>query len=512
MLGEQFSQEQIPGVNWDKVELEGRKAAVQTAFGQSPYAPIPGFAGLHSGFGRIAEAEGPNRGRKFRAPTKEVADAIVGTTVPITPELRYARPVIRSEEAPMGQGGSYESTKREIAYSRREGAADRRGILAHEIGHAMQDTEGRARLVDLDKSYRSSMAGTMRMEIPESQRNHPNAPKAQQIIDQAKESIMRKSRRYQLPVGLGELEAVPTFEAGLVVSEANAEGFREHHTAKDIAAGKSTEKWYQPEQFGNFGPHGPELFSMVKEQTKRTGKIITNSELKPIIGLTGVLKSDLKPEGTRDFRGDMMAAQRMLYHHFSEPDPVTGMKPYEGEYRQRRKAIEGEYVQGSMFKDIVPETDQFGDAPTGIPARSPRGEALAAGHPTEKKYTETVDWRVMQQERLKDRRTRSRWNREGNDRTVSKHHSALQKHVAEVQQRRARQAEAGQRASTGELHPAVNEWLGKLVYQKKKDYAEAYARHRAGMGEAPKIPTGLKEEHAEKARQAVDKLWQKHGL
>jgi hypothetical protein len=63
------------------------------------------------------------------------------------------------------------------------------------------------------------------------------------------------------------------------------------------------------------------------------------------------------------------ATHRMLINHIQRESGVEqGERDYEDETQQRNIAVHGQTIQGSMFPDIVPETNQFGSAPLLGPA------------------------------------------------------------------------------------------------------------------------------------------------
>jgi hypothetical protein len=195
-----------------------------------------------------------------------------------------------------------------------------------------------------------------------------------------------------------------------------------------------------------------------------------------------------------------------LLHLAQGGDPRS--HPHAEEYSQRRKAIEGETVQGSMFPDIVPETDQFGGAVTGDPERSERGTALFRGDPTERPHHLTLDAEARRQKKISDKR---KANAPGEP-YRSAYRYRLERAVADKKDRDARQAANQQRVSDGTLHPKIDEWLKKLVYDKKKNYAREYALARQSGSEIPQTPAGLKEEHAQKAREGIEKIIERHKI
>jgi hypothetical protein len=425
-------------------------------------------------------------------PTNEVRDAIAGSTMPLA-DIKEAGVRVASEsdsdymrfygahELGRNTGGQYDPARKNIRYKagRLDSMDDKRGALVHESAHSLQNDLGRHEMLENDKSARLGVA-----------------------LDPHSDVSKQLAARYRAGGGLSELESIPIHDMSLPVAEGSAEGYRLLHTN-----GKG--QWaYRPEYFSTHSALGPQLFEQARAETFSSGKVVPDSTAHGAARLAGVLKSDLV-DGKRDIATDIGAAQRMLMHAISHPDPVTGEHPHRDEWRTRMKAIDGERVQLSMFPDLVPETDQFGGTPTGTPERSPRGEALAAGINSEKSYKDTIIWREHQADIL---RTERRNNRPVTDWGVSPLHGRLVKAHIDKLNRDQQASTAQERAVSGELHPVVHEWLGKLVHKEKKVYAEAYARHRAGMGPAPELPKGLKEEHAEKARNSVDKLWDKHNL
>lgn len=520
----------FPGIDWDSVVSDASKVERLNAIENSYGWKSGMFAGdLPSSTPGHGLSHYPSPHRKIK-PTKEVSEAIRMSSMPVS-DIRLGGREVQSVDgrnlfAGMREAGVYFPVPDQIAYRRDLNAADRRGTLVHETAHALQAlSQGTGRAIDMDKVHRMQMEEDFSSKKPS-------------------RSWRRLSSLYGVNPGLTQLESVPLFYADKPVAEGNAEGYRVKYSDAD-----KQQVGYKPEHFGPEGSVARQLFETVKERTSKTGEIVNNADLYESVGLAGVLKSDLK-DGKRQYDHDIATAHRMLLHQFSpstSTDETTGEtisveRPHHGEHILRKAAIEGEYVQGSLLPDMVPEVNQFGTAPlssmdeykNGIPL-SPRGEALVAHRnwqinsalgidtprpePVERTRQQTLDWMVRSPNQKMDARRAANRERQNYLQRRPEYYDRLRSHVREVEKRRNEESFVQQqeqaattRASKGELHQSVVDWLGKLVYQKKRDYAEAYARHKAGMGDLPSLPSGLKEEHAAKARESIDKLWAKHRL
>jgi len=533
-LGDQFGQAQLPGVDWKKNASAARDALIQERF------PV-GDTGMSSLFSN-SDAEGKYKDQVARAepkrssPTQEVTRLIRLTDIPDSDLMRMqgtgvgaADPASFASPLSGGAQGQRGIVSGDVYFNSRSPAAEKRGVVTHELAHTLQSTLPRSTMeVELHK-HRIADAEKYEDLTDEEASERLNSRGASTMTHMQGMALLRharsvKQRAARIDDGsTRQLEAPNFFDSGLPIYEGSAEGYREKYQGER----GQFKTGYTPEHFAGLqGQDAAEVFVAAKEHTRRTGEIIPDDHILRATRLAGVLESDLDGGGLRRSDHDRSTVHRMMTHliHHAGQDPSNPTpSPHEAEFRTRTKAIEGEYVQGSLLPDLVPETDQFGDTPTGTPASSPRGLALRAGQRTEVRPEQTLD---AESRRVREIREERRKNRplpihsvSFDDPRASQHRARLSDHQRDREQReRERQAseqraqENAGRVEAGELHPEVEKWLGKLVYQKKADYARAYATARQAGQDAPDLPAGLKPEHAEKARASVDKIFSKYRI
>ena len=458
------------------IERSGRRGLVKRNFGYATGGGMWGGDGLTSFKPNI-----PDSSRNSMSPTSEVEGMIAGTSIP-TQDLVAGATQIRSNSPrnswgnALGQnvGAQFSPMSGVIDYNRDWDMDNKRYAITHEIGHAVAN---------------SSLTSTER------------AQDIDKILRYGKEDSKNLTRYHRGPKGIDQLESLPlSSAAGLTMREGSAEGYSAAHSKEP----RNPIGGYVPEHFGEPGTDLNELFTVVRENVRQLGQVVSDKDIMETHKLAGVLESDLGVNGKRNVSHDSQTAARMGLL------TQGGRMEHLPEYRLRQKAIYGEVVQGSAFPDVVPETDQFGGAPVGNIERSPRGEALFRGEPTEVPRRQTMPLEAQRQTQITRERSKARWD--GPPDPLSPHRPLRKRLQAHVEEKAARDAAAAARPSTNtggggtELPSHINDWLGKLVYARKRDYSEEYARHRHLGGDEPAIPTGLKPEHAEAARKKIDRL------
>ena len=159
-------------------------------------------------------------------------------------------------------------------------------------------------------------------------------------------------------------------------SEGSAEGYAEKHTAPEAP----NDSMYTPEFFsrssrGSETPHGPELFERARDWTRSTGQGLDMDDFRKMRGLGSALSSDFNHE---DYGNGLIVessrrnevghsandvGHRLLINEIDRRDPSVKSPKFEDERRKREMAIHGQDIQGSLFPDITPETNQYGDTP-----------------------------------------------------------------------------------------------------------------------------------------------------
>jgi len=499
-LGDQFKHPQLPFWNegtpttpkqtesaWNKENRAARESLVQHNLSGSTYWEFNNLGGYKSQVSRAAS------GRKYD-PTKSVSNLVRLTDIP-DKDIVDAQGTSVTIGTMAPRGGGSRAIRSGNIYVSKGSAEHKRAVVTHELAHTLQST-----LTDTQADVELHKYG----------------------IHKGKKVLPRYTMTDN--PAMRELEAPPMHAAGLPVFEGSAEGYRETYQGPKAAFHSIYNNKYMSE---NYGEDAGEAYDTAKAYTERTGRVVPDHKILEGTRLAGVLEEDTVEDVTtgirsRNYDRDASTVHRMMTHILS---PETTTSPHRIEYERRRAAIEGQIVQQSMFPELVPEKNQFG-SPVWEESElklSARGQALREGRQTELRPEDTMDNQARSQRAVtKARKANPPIKRESVPGSPSAHTPAghslrfrLRRHVAQKEQQekqRATQAAAQQQASKGELHPEVETWLGKLVYQKKADYARSYASARQGGSPLPELPAGLKEEHAEKARKSVDKILKKHGI
>lgn len=499
-LGDQFKQPQIPFWNegtpttpkqtesaWDKAYKASRESLVQHNLSGSSYWEFNKLGGYKS---QVSRSES---GRKYD-PTKSVSNLVRLTNIP-DKDIVDAQGTSVTIGGTAPRGGGSRAIRSGNIYVSKGSAEHKRAVVTHELAHTLQST-----LTDTQADVELHKYGI--------HKNRKVATRYTMTDDPA----------------MRELEATPMHAAGLPIFEGSAEGYRETYQGPKAAFNSVYSNKYMNK---NYGPDAGEAYDTAKSYTERTGRVVPDHKILEGTRLAGVLEEDTVEDVTtgtrsRDYDRDASTVHRMMTHILS---PETTVSPHRIEYERRRSAIEGQVVQQSMFPELVPETNQFG-SPVWEESElklSTRGQALREGRQTEMRPEDTRDGQAKSQRAvIQSRRSNPPIRRDDVPGSPSAHTPAgrvlrgrLRRHVAEKEaqeKHRASQVAAQDQASRGELHPEVETWLGKLVYQKKADYARSYATAKQAGNPLPELPTGLKEEHAEKARNSVDKILKKHGI
>lgn len=531
LSNQQFDQPQLTGVDWKKSAEAGREALINERFpmGASPMGSVFSSSDREGSFKDQGDRAVPTRSR----PTQEVTRLLRLTDIPDNDLMAAQGTGISAADRssffnPLSAGaaGQRNILSGQVYFDTRSPAAEKRAVITHELAHTLQSTLPKS-VMDVELHKHRVDDASKYLDISEEEAgDRLNKAGAGAMTHMAGMAMFREAKRTLKRaerLGRGhdrELEAPPMITSGLPIYEGSAEGYRERYQGgrANFTPG------YTPEKFeAAMGPNAAEVFVAAKEFTRNTGHVVPDDHILKATRLAGVLASDLDESGKRQSGHDAATVHRMMTHiiHHSQQDPDNPLpSPHEAEFRQRTKAIEGEIVQGSLFPDMFPDVDQFGDAASGTPEASPRGLALREGRPTEMRPENTLDATSRARQAIRAQRQSNKplpiYDVEYNDPRASKHRSRLQGHqrLREERQREeaasaARAAENQSRVEAGELHPEIEKWLGKLVYQKKADYARAYATARQAGQEAPPLPPGLKPEHAEKARESVEKIFTK---
>ena len=516
-----------PSPDWSRSDLQGRKKVVERHYSQG--AGVLGQV-FDNRFGSMARdstlsrlPSTPSRlitdgGGRFSGRATQDVSTLLGSknTMPIADIKEAGRPANSVDPfSEMGQqvmssneGGNYNPLTGEITYKRTDTALDRRAVLTHESAHSLQDDLTRHEAdLELDKIHRHTASN-----IIDQHRSGPVGPGTDTPEDDSLVAGLRQQgRRLGFKPELSWMESHPIHDPmiQLPISEGTADAYQKMHTAASGRYG------YSPEQFHNHSPEMGYAFEAAQARTYHTGRVIRESEIRDLTKLAGVLDHD--DSSRRDEQPK--AVQRMATARF-DPENTIGMPEDQHaanvqEHRTRQKAVSGEVIQGTMFPDVVPETDQFGgplqfdpSVPEDeAPFRSYRGEALFRGEATEKAPGQTIPAEARRQSAIRSERLR---NRPSPDFTrESRHHRKLQEHVKE---KKSRDEGRASRKGSGKHHEAVTTQINKFVYDRKRDYAQAYADWKAFGGDEPSLPEGLKEDHADKARNSIDRVWAKHNL
>lgn len=500
-------QQQLPGIDWSKDSRNYRKEVIEKLFARGDDAITTMFSG-----GTLGRTTTPfdyndevRSGRRRLPPTQEAVGLLNLTDIPISDLEAGKSPMSAVNTRNFlntgrlgGAFGARAVQTGQIDYDANLPTSEKRATVTHELAHSLQS--------DLPKS-------TLEIELDKRKREL-------NIFDPSN----KHSRRYDRPSGVNpEVQAVSWLASQTPASEGSAEGYRKKYQGNKASIDTS----YSPEGFRDayhvegttFGQDAADAYEAAHRFTLERGEVVKDTTLHSAAKLAGVLKSDLDEEGKRQKLVDQAASHRMatyLLHVAQGGHPQE--HPHAEEYFNRRKAIEGEVVQQTMLPDEFPDINQFGQRATGVPERSPRGEALFAGQKTERSWKETADYQAREQGRVSRERYKNQplprfiddsYSSRG-DRRVSKYRVRLETAVKNTARRRELEA----MTESNELHPEVENWLGKLVYDKKRDYARAYAMHRQSGGKSPvpELPQGLKDEHALSARTKIDMIFQKHRI
>lgn len=460
--------------------------------------------------------------------TQNVTRLLSLTDIPVSDFSKSNTTIIgsnpRSHLSPMtrGQGGQTSLRDSTIVYDKTQSAAEQRGILTHELAHAQQLDLGES--VHARELHKTIVSSARKMVDTKDSLGGTRSSQGPVIFANDNSAVRKKGRtilaRYAHK-GIGDIEqlqSVSSFNAGTPIAEGSAEGYRER-----FQGGRGEFKSiYSPQFFAQ--THGPDAggaYTAAHQYTATTGKVVTYSDIAEATRLAGVLKSDLDDKGNRVTATDYATTHRMM-QHLLEKRMGAENPAHAEEFETRMKAIEGEHVQPSLFPELAPDINQFGKAPTGTPERSRRGVALHEGARTEIPVEHTLTFEQARQNEITKARRQVQQGMDKNPRTgeltvpyFSKYRYRLQqavgrKKAAEAERAKAEATKPSTVSSGGgssvDIHPAVQEYIDKLVYDKKKSYAVEYAKSRASGGELPKLPAGLKPEHAENVRKRIDTL------
>lgn len=523
-LSEQFTQQPFPGMDPDKIARESRENAIRQNF-------VSGDTFLNTFSSRLGRAVARDmRSTKTSKiePNKDVVNILKLSDMPVE-DLRKSGTVVVSDS---GSGfftnlsgstlGNHNVSSGYVTYKSKLPIEKRRGVMVHELAHVLQHDMTQSQLdTELHKVHRG---------IWEKMANTPDKPEPTDMSDgsgvvfetpdnsRTREKGEKELNRYaHFDTGAyRHLEAPSLHLTGTPIYEGSAEGYRLKFQGK---AGLVTS--YSPEFFTKqLGGHAGEAYQTAFDYSHQTGKPVTDSIVMQAARLAGVLKSDLDEKGDRRSDHDASTVHRMTTHLLQKEMGHTEL-PHEKEFQERMKAVEGEHIQQSMFPDLAPDIDQFGN-PAGAPVqRSSRGEALLAGMRTELPVELTIERQARKQHQIaRERYVKTRGMGFVKDtyggRPQFKYKDTknddlrhrLKVHVEEKKKR----DETNAMSQSGELHPEISKWIDKLVYDKKIEYAKAYGMARQSGGALPELPKGLKEEHAEATRTKIDQIIAKHRI
>jgi hypothetical protein len=530
--GDNPDQLTLPGVDLDKAEKDFRISTIK-----ENYLYGDRFNSLYRNqLGKAMSRElfhdnlNMSRGKRssFSEPTNDVVNMLRLSDMPVT-DLQRAGSVVVSDSGKgffssltKGVGGTHDITSGEVTYKSSLPMESRRAVMVHELAHVLQHDLSQSQLeLELHKVHR---------RIWENDANAPDleAPKSMDggigvLFTNPDRSAIRKSGRKNLSryahFDTGryrELEAPSIHFNATPITEGSAEGYRTKYQGKG-----NFNTMYSPDFFRSVGgDDAAQAYQTAFDYSHQTGKVVPASLILEATRLAGTLRDDLNLEGKRNPRRDTSAIHRMTTHLLQKEMGHTDL-PHETEYQNRIKAVEGDHIQQSLFPDIAPDIDRFGN-PAGAPiARSPRGEALLAGARTEVPFEHTIERQarnqhVLARERYVNKRGMSVVKDPHGGKTRFKYEDTrgedlrdrLKAHTAE----KAKRDEIAGMSQSGELHPEISKWIDKLVYDKKIEYAKAYGLARQSGAQLPELPKGFKEEHAEATRSKIDQIIAKHGI
>lgn len=524
----------------EKATVAARTDAINYRLGNSISAG-PVSLGVNTLIGEEDKRKVPG---SRNTPTKEVVDTLRLTDIPVE-DIHRSSAVIQSvnKNAWFGHGntmsegeyGSHDPRTGVISYDADlSGVGERRDVLTHELAHHLQsvgtDPEEFART--LHKHNRWAIRDTSQImvdsveaaiakanEVEEDPYRRKNViNKINSRVDAARRVLGTVVPRFNLNQSSEQiqLESMPVVSS--TTARALAEGSAVGYQGRYSGSGRMAEYGYAGGEV--FGPR-KNAYLRAQAFTHGTGMVVPDSAIDSWAQLAGVLQSDLV-DGKRSAEVDDATLERIATHMMRTPRSreFRRNRAVGREIEQRSKALNPEldYGQMSLFPDLNPDRDAFGGE-AGMPELSPRGTALAEGRPTEIPVSQTSDILAIAQRKIGDTRRSDRvWRDSGDQPRNVRLWTKLQKHVGEVQTRRATEAAAAETrsnlTSTGEVHPDVQAWLGKLVHTQKRQHAEDYYHWVMGgrQGDMPALPRGLKEEHAEKGRASVDKILGKLNL
>ena len=359
--------------------VNARKRAVETHMRSTGRSAADWMTSAQIHFGRPEE-----RGAELRAPAREplspkTAAWIHASTMPPNDIAEAGtRAVFQSVDAEgfaRLAGGSalaaYHSPTHEVWVP--DDTADVPTLMGsnyvtHELAHALQNDMGDQRFVDEHKTMAPGYQKTLKA----------NGITGDAVRSMGFEPSDFKENPHADTIDINHPTLEPIFEG-------SAEGYRYRHAPMPGIVGG-----YRPESFENAKNSpgkrylGPRTFQQAVEHTYTTGEVIPNSEVKKnVTRLVGVLEEDLSDAGKVSKKKNVETSTRMAANYTDRllqgNDPSRRAAIFEGERRTRHMAIYGQDIQGSLFPDITPETNQFGDEPVEI-RRSPRGQAFYEGY------------------------------------------------------------------------------------------------------------------------------------
>jgi hypothetical protein len=527
----------LPGIDLDAFTKQHRANVIREEFTSDSgmMNTLSGGRRLHRPasspmYTRDARIVAHQRGRSAPGPTNEIMNLLQLSDIPVDDFRRSSTHIVSENPSgyfsglSRGEGGLYDQQSGTVHFDRTKGAASGRGILTHELAHAQQaDLPRSVQEVELHKSKKMNLIDVQK--TPDNLRggNTSQGP----IIFLNDASAVRRSATRELArfanrdTGeMDELQAVPLFHSDTPIVEGSAEAYRKRFQGP---RGRFN-AIYSPQFFHQtIGIDAGDVYQTAHDYTEQTGKVVPLSHIQNATRLAGVLKSDLDTDGKRQLDHDTATTHRMM-RHILEKDMGVSNPSHAEEFEERMKAIEGEVVQPSLFPEMAPDVNQFGKAPTGTPERSPRGVALATGVRTEIRPEQTMNQEALRQSNIRAERRELQRGMERVGRSTtgplvvpyeSAHREALQESVRKKQHRDAELARSGNRPTgdTGtDIHPKLQEYIDKLVYDKKKSYATDYITALSSGGELPTLPKGLKPEHAENVHSRVAQIRKRHGI